>query len=64
MVLGEDQEEMELLVGEMPGGSLLCSWCWLNSKGRSLHLKRRTFNSLLDSLVVMGGSTAELRQTG
>ena len=25
VVLGEDQEEIELLVGEMPGGSLLCS---------------------------------------
>ena len=25
VVLGEDQEEIELLVGEMSGGSLLCS---------------------------------------
>ena len=24
VVLGEDQEEIELLVGEMPGGNLLC----------------------------------------
>ena len=31
-------KEMELLVGETPRRSLLYSWCWLISKGRSLRL--------------------------
>ena len=34
-----DVEEMELLVGKPPGGSLLCSGYWFNSKGRSLRLE-------------------------
>ena len=39
LVIPLDVKEMELLVGKTPGGSLLCSWCWLISEGRSLHLK-------------------------
>ena len=31
-------KEIELLVGETPRRSLLYSWCWLISKGRSLRL--------------------------
>ena len=41
VILGEVQEMMELLVKEMPENRLPCSWCWFNSRGRSLHLKRR-----------------------
>ena len=41
LVISLDVEEMELLVGETPGRSLLFFWYWLNSKGRSLRLKRR-----------------------
>ena len=41
LVISRDVKEMELLVGETPGGSLLCSWYWLNSKERRLRLERR-----------------------
>ena len=38
MVTSLDAKEIELLVGETPGGSLLRSWCWLISEGRGLRL--------------------------
>ena len=41
LVISLDVKEMELLVGGTPGGGLLCSWYWFNSKGRSLRLERR-----------------------
>ena len=41
LVFPLDVKEMELLVGRTPRGSLLCSWCWLISKGRGLRLNKR-----------------------
>ena len=40
-VIPLDVKKMELLVGKTPGGRLLCSWCWLIFKGRSLRLDKR-----------------------